>query len=241
MDKIKDFLHSIGFGKNEAEIYINLVGMGTSSVLDIAKKTKIHRSNIYDAIRVLLEEGMVYEINGPTKLFQARHPKSLVDYLSTKKAELEQIIKDFEMKISEKPKEKVAISKGIFAIREAVLNLIQEKKDIFAYGIPSDAHARVGPKINDFHKQRIKNKINMFHIYNSDAKERIKYLNSLNHTEARVLPGVKYDSFTTTFVCGDKVIMVFWEEEPMVLEIEDGNLAESYRQYFNIIWKKAKS
>jgi len=81
----------------------------------------------------------------------------------------------------------------------------------------------------------------MFHIYNSDAKERIKYLNSLNHTEARVLPGVKYDSFTTTFVCGDKVIMVFWEEEPMVLEIEDGNLAESYRQYFNIIWKKAKS
>lgn len=239
MEKIKEFLSSIGFGKNETEIYVTLVSMGTSSVLDIAKRTKIHRSNIYDSIRKLVEGGLVYEINGATKLFQAREPKSLVDFLSNKQAELAEIIKDFEMKAQKKPKEKVAVSKGIFAIREALFNLINEKKEIYAYGIPKDASERVGPKLNDFHKERVKQKISMFHIYNSDAKERVEYLKSLEFTDARVLPP-KYDTFTMTLVCGDKVVLVFWEDEPMVLEICDANLADSYKNYFEILWKKAK-
>lgn len=241
MDRIKEFLASIGFGKNETEIYVNLISMGTSSVLDIAKKTKIHRSNIYDSLRSLVEEGLVYEINGPTKLFRARPPKSLIDYMMNRKAELEELLKEFEVRnVSNKQSEKVLVSKGLFAVREAIFNLLESGQEILTYGIPGKVPGMIGPRLGDFHKERIKKGIKMKHIYNSDGADRVSSLNKMQLTEARILPK-KYDSGVNTIICGDKVTLVFWNDDIMVIEIIDPHFSEPYMNYFDLLWKKAKT
>lgn len=67
MEKLKEFLSSMGFGRNEIEVYVALVGLGASSVLDISKKVKIHRSNIYEALEKLFEAGLVLKVDKPKK------------------------------------------------------------------------------------------------------------------------------------------------------------------------------
>jgi HTH-type transcriptional regulator, sugar sensing transcriptional regulator len=238
--EIKDFLSSIGFGKNESEVYLALLGMGNSSVLDISKRTGIHRSNIYEALDKLVRGGLVYEISKPKRLFYARHPKSLVDFLKQKEIELDAAIKTFEEKTIIKNSSTLGISKGTLAVKQAILSLLEYNQPIYVYGIPEEAIGKIGPVINDFHKKRIKMKIPMMHIYNSNAQERINQLNKWKYTEARYFPG-KYDSAVTTNICGDKVILVSWDGEISVIEIENKDIAESYRNYFDILWKKAKA
>jgi len=237
-EKIKEFLKSIGLGKNEAKIYLALLRKKVSSVLEISKITKIHRSNIYDALTNLINEGLVYEVNtDKRKLFYARPLKSLLDYVKHKEIELKEIIDNFE--VANTIDRKVGISKGKFALKQALMSLLESGESIVVYGIPKFAIETIGPILKEFHKERIKRKILMRHIYNQNAQERIKQLNRMKYTEARHL-SEKYDSLVSTNIVKDKVILIIWDDEMSVIEIVDENIAQAYKNYAEILWSKAR-
>jgi len=48
--------------KNEAKIYETILEIGECSVSEIAKKSGIHRRNIYDTLARLSEKGIVFQI-----------------------------------------------------------------------------------------------------------------------------------------------------------------------------------
>jgi sugar-specific transcriptional regulator TrmB len=240
MEKIIDFLYLIGFGKNEALVYETLLEIGTSSVHDISNRTKLYRSNIYDSLKKLLDKGLVFEINSPTKLFSARPIESLRDYLKFREAELDELIKSFEFKSKNNNIEnKFKVSKGVFALREAINNLLNYNETIKVYGIPVKAPEIIGPMLKKFHNTRIRKKILMLHIYNALAIDRVNFLNKMKFTEARILPE-KFDSNATTCVCGNKVVIFLWEKDITVIEMEDSEISKTYKNYFEILWKKAK-
>lgn len=239
-EKISEFLNSIGLGKNEAKIYLALIKKQASSVLEISKITKIHRSNIYDALTNLINHGLVYEVNSEKrKLFYARPLKSLLDYVKHKEIELKEIIDNFEV-VNLASKEKVGISKGKFALKQALMSLLESGEPIVVYGIPKFAIETIGPILKEFHKERIKRKIPMKHIYNQNAEERIKQLNKMRYTEAKHL-SEKYDSLVSTNIVKDKVILIIWDKDISIIEISDEKIAKAYKNYFEILWKKAKA
>ncbi len=244
MKDIKEFLASIGLGKNEVEVYTYLAETGTSSVLDISKKTSIHRSNIYDALRQLVNKGLVFEIKGDKKLFHARSPDSLQDYLKHKQLELSEIISEYKKRYHPQSEDSmVKLSKGIFALREAITSLLETNDNILTYGIPVKASEIIGPVMKDFHKERTKKEIIMKHIYNSDSISRVKHLNKMKFTEARVFPS-KYDSHVTTTISGDRLLFYIWganDHDVTILELKNNELAEPYKKYFEVLWKKAKA
>jgi len=239
MDKIKEFLSSMGFRKNEVDVYTALLGMGPSSTLEISKDTKIHRSNVYDVLRYLVSRSLVFQTNKETKTFSARPINSLLDFLKIREIELKSAIEEYATKrITNNAEEKVRLTKGKFAFQAALYSLLDSKDTIKAYGIPKEAPDIAGPILNTFHKDRAKKGINMRHIYNSDGKNRAKYLNKLPLTEARILP-LEFDSRATTNISGDKVFIVLWDDDITILEIKDPSMAEPYKNYFNILWEKA--
>jgi len=246
MEDIKEFLKSIGLGKNEAEIYCCLVKRGISSVLGISKETKIHRSNIYEALRNLLKKGLIYEVTkDKKKFFYARPPASLFDYLKNRELELQSVIERLESEHAKHHEESsIRISKGKFALREAIMGLLGIEQPIAVYGIPQKAPEILGPMLKEFHPARIKKGLLMRHIYNkgdvSNGEDRIKILNEMEHTEAKHLPS-KYDSMVSTLICGTTVLLLIWHEEDItVIEIKNEDVAKSYQNYFEILWKSAK-
>ena len=77
------------------------------------------------------------------------------------------------------------------------------------------------------------------HIYNENAKERIKYLNKMKLTTAQYLPK-EYDSPATTTIYGNKVVFWIWSDEPLTLMIESQRMAEAYRKYFKLLLNLSK-
>ena len=136
-------------------------------------------------------------------------------------------------------KSRVNVFEGRPAIKNMLNSFLEIGETIDVFGIPRNVISYVEHFIEPYHRRRISRGVLMRHIYNADAGERIDYLNSLEHTEAKCLPK-KYDSPVSTFICGSHVSLVFWADNPIVVLIEDAKLAESYRKYFEILWRQAK-
>lgn len=242
MEKIKQFLISLGIGKNESEVYATLADYGTSSVLEISRKTKLHRSNIYDSLNNLISRGLVFkEESDKNQKFTARNPSTLKNYLKQKEIELDDIVKEHKSNFNPKKNNAGAkVTKGVFAIREILEQMITDKEKILVYGFPRETHDKIDNLLKRFHEKRVKSKIEMMHIYNSNSEELVKSLNKLKYTEARMLPS-KYDSSATTIITKDKIYIIFWDGEPIVIQINGENVADPYKNYFEILWSRAKA
>jgi len=239
--KISAALEAIGFHKNESLIYMDLVKSGGSSAHDVARRTKIHRPNVYDTLDKLIKKGIVTQsLVDNKKIFYPIKPKNLLIYLKQKQYDLEKVIPNIE-EIYNTPteKRKVTMSEGIRSFRVILNNLLETGNDIYVYGIPKEVPDLIGGFLVDFHNRRIQKEVIMKHIYNKDAEKRVRYLNSMDFTEARYLPS-PYDTTTSTLICGDIVLLIFWEDPIFTITIENRAIAESYKRYFDLIWDEAK-
>lgn len=239
--QIFEILESIGLHKNEIAIYLDLIKNEGSSAHEISSRTKIHRSNVYDILEKLLKKGIVTQgIKDNKKIFYPIEPRNLLNYIKQKEYDLKKIIPEIEKihhHISE-PR-KVSMSEGIKSFRIILNNLLEKKQTIYVYGIPKGVKDIIGGFLTEFHKNRMKEKILMKHIYNKEAQSRIKHLNKMEYTEAKYLPS-DYDTTITTLVCGDVVLLNFWEEPIFTITVTNQTIADSYKKYFDILWKHAK-
>jgi HTH-type transcriptional regulator, sugar sensing transcriptional regulator len=241
--KVVQILERIGLSKNEIKIYLDLAQQDSSSALEISKRTQIHRSNTYDAIRKLIERGFISEIiEDKKKLFRAKEPEKIKDYIKQQEQEVESILPYLKMFSSEDNREKEGVStaKGTFAVREALHDLLKLNKQINVYGASIKSIDAFGLGfLKDFHAERIKQKISMRHIYDADAIERTKYLTRMKLTEAKILPK-KYYSIVSTNICGDTVMFLIFSNPASAIIIKNKSIAEAYSNYFEILWKQAR-
>lgn len=240
-EKIFETLESVGLQRNEITVYLDLIKTGgNSSAHDIANRTKIHRSNVYDILNKLTKKGIVTQsVENNVKKFYPVSPQNLLNYFKQKEYDLKKIIPEIE-KAQNRPQEqrRVIMLEGIKAFRMKLNDLLEKNKPLYVYGIPKDVSEVIGGFIEDFHERRIKMKIPMKHIYNKDAQKRIKFLNKLEYTEARYFPS-DYNSSISTLICGDTVLLIFWETPVFTIAIENLPIAEAYRNYFDILWREA--
>lgn len=244
MEKRIKVLEDLGFSKNEAIVYLTLLNLGSSTATVIADKSKLHRTTVYDVLDRLVEKGMVsYISKEDTKYFQASDPESLLGVLKKREDQLKSIIP--ELKLSDdlaESKDKAKIFegvKGIKAITEDILVTCKEGDEVFTFGNPKNTSELMKSFVDLYHKRRIAKGIKQIHIYNENAKERIRVLQKMDLTDAAYLPK-EYDSPAATTVYGDKVAFFVWGDNPLAILIESKVVAESYRNYFKLLWGMVK-
>ena len=73
-----------------------------------------------------------------------------------------------------------------------------------------------------------------------DEHSRGKYFTKTSLVESRFLPN-EVCSYAALRIYGNKVaLMLFSEEQPLAVVIENKAIADGYRKYFEIMWKAAK-
>jgi len=237
----EDFLLDMGFRRNEAKVYINLLKNGLSTVSEISSSTSIHRTNIYDCLERLIERGLVnYIYKDGKKIYQTSNPNKFKDLLKEKEEKFSKILpKMLELRSSNLDKELAQIHRGVKAVKMILNNFLKKKQTILVYGIPKKALSLMEDFIGLYHKRRIKRKINMKHIYDEDATKRIRQLNKMPYTSAKYIQKLK-DSPVSTNICGDEIVFILWSQTPYIIQIKNKEIANSYRNYFNLLWRIAK-
>jgi len=238
----EDILLELGFSKNESKVYFSLLKKGLSTVNEISSDTSIHRTNIYDCIERLIEKGLVsYIYKERKKYYQASNPNKLKDIIEEKEEKLSKLLPEMLKFKHSTPKEELAeIHRGIKAVRMNLYDFLRKKKPILVYGIPKKALTIMEDFILLYHKRRIKGKIVMKHLYDEDATKRIKQLNKMPYTYAKYIPKLK-NSPVSTNVCGDEILFILWSEVPYIIKIKNKEIANSYKKYFDLLWKIGKN
>ncbi len=237
----EEILGEIGFSKNEAKVYLALVEIGSATTGEIAKKSGVHRTNVYDALEGLTRKGAVaYFLKNNIKYHEAVSPDNLMNLLKEKEWALQSIMP--QLKLTHQfvnIKTDAYVYEGTKPIKNILNSFLQKKKQIMVFGVPKEAPKTFRPFLKLYHKRKAVLKIPMRHIYNYEGKERVKALNKMPYNEAKYLPQ-GFETPSSTHVCGDEVVMIIWGEPILTIQIRNQEMANSYKNYFELLWNIAK-
>jgi sugar-specific transcriptional regulator TrmB len=136
--KIIEELKNFGLFDSEIKVYLYLIEHGISTPREVAKATKIERSNTYNILSSLKSKGLVEEkIQHKKKTFLSKDPMILVKNLELRKDSMEKILPDLNaLNFVQKTKPKIHFYNGWNEVKE-IFYLVTQTKEKRIYGIVS--------------------------------------------------------------------------------------------------------
>ena len=244
--EIFDFL---SLTKREQDIYLALLKKGAARGSDIAKRLSISRPHVYDALNHLVDAGLVSYIEKQgSRFYAAANPEKLMDLLQAKKDNLIEKERRLHETLPEllllREKNKPNISVEVFEGKEGTRTVFNDTnkqtlstgKEMVLFGAASGIFRKLDPIFHQKHyKERERYGIRARYIFNEGA-------DVIKHPliKMRVLPK-EFKTPAVTWIFGDKTsIWLLAEDHWITVVIENASLADSYREYFEFLWKVAK-
>jgi len=241
-------LEEIGLSTGEEKVYLALLKLGDSSTGRIAKESGVSRSKVYEILEKLSKKGLVghFKKNNRSR-FRAAAPSRILEYLEEKKDKIEEQKKDFEKKIPlfesiigkkgvMKEAEVYEGMEGIKNVREEALRNMKAGEIMYYFGNAASGHEYVLGYWDDWNKRRVKKKIKAWIVYNQDSRKFGERRKKLPFTKVKYLP-VSGKSDAWVEIYRDTVAIVLKKETPMSLVVNNKIVAESFRTYFDVMWK----
>ena len=240
---MKEELRKLGLTENETKVYLALLELGSTNAGEIIKKTKLHRNIVYDNLDKLIEKGLVSFVTIKNiKHFEATSSKELKDFIEKQKEEVlqkEQVVNKIlpeidKIRTSAERKQEATVFKGKKGLKTILEEITQTKSELLVFGTGWGMRETVGSYYEQWHLKLRQNKVKSRILLPKNKKGLFlkpfiaKYL-----PENNVMP-------STIAVYEDKVLNVVWGEEPIAVLIISEKASESYKNYFNMLWKIAK-
>ena len=165
---------ALGLSKNEAKIYETLIRQSESTVGQIAKNSRIHRRNVYDALDRLVEKGLVFEImEHRESRYQGVEPKKLLEFLEEKHAALNNVLPQLTLLFEGVPREqRVCIYRGVEGWKNYMRDIIRVGEDFYCIGAKGAwMDQRVMNFFPRFTKEANKKKIDFYHLFDHEVKK----------------------------------------------------------------------
>lgn len=241
-------LEEIGLANSEIIIYSSLLNSGSIKVGELMKKVSLHRSRVYEAINRLIDKGLVsYVIKNNVKFFQASDPEKLLSYIDEQKEKLgkkEETIKKILPELRKQipqglPQAEAHVLYGKEGFKAMRKDVLKQGKTLYlmgAKGIEFYALEYFYPGFNR-ERERLGIKQMILADYGVPLKPENK---KLKNAEIRSFPK-GYSTPAVINIYGDRVVNVLWQNGiPLCFMIINKGIADSYRKWFELLWKNAK-
>lgn len=245
--EIKNILEEIGLTQNEIKLYLELLKLGTTTTGNLIKNTGIHGSKVYAALERLIEKGLVgYVIVSGIKNFRATEPERLLDFLDDKEKELREQKNEIRKVL---PELKKKMQKEIEETRAEVFIGWKGIETIFNDGVremgsgdiwyvlgayPGEDLERTDRLIQKIIMKCEEKKMKWKVIYNESARNTFKYEQQSPITTNRF---IDQDTPATINIYKDTVFIALWIKDPLAFRVRNKKVADSFRGYFNQVWK----
>lgn len=231
-------IQKIGLNLNEAKIYLALLRLGSAQAGEISKESQINRTTIYDSLERLIEKGLVsFVISANKKIFKPVSPKKLLDQVLEKEIAIKEILPELEQIFHEsKEKEETDIYKGKKGIKSILDDILHYKKYV-AFGSSGKFLEIMQHDFILFQKRKKELKIDSRIILSESSRktEQVK----VAYANFKYIPD-EFSAPITTFVYGNKTAIIVWSENPTATLILSKEVSESYKNYFELLWKVSK-
>lgn len=236
-------LEKFGLTQTEEKVYLALLKLGNSPAADIIKKTQLHRTTVYDVLERLISKGIVsYITQNKIKSYSSVNPSKFLDIASEDRKNAEekeklakQIIEEINLiKQEAKVKSLAQIFVGIQGQKTIMQDIIDEGKDFIEFASEGKFEDTLSTYTKQWASQREKKNIKAKLIFKKGTDAPVWKMNKIKFIKE------EYQSPTATIIYGDKVAIFIHEEPLLIILIDSKQLAQSYRNYFKILWNIAE-
>ncbi len=239
-------LEHFGLSEKEARVYLACLELGDSLASDIAIKSSLPRTLVYDIGERLITFGLFsYVIKNNRKYFRAAEPREFSRILEEKQSSIKDVLRSLQelQKSKGEKRPKVEVYEGKEGMKTVMDDILRSGvKEFRAYGSSRSSFEVIPAFMEEWHKKRIQKKVVMKILYNNtkEAREKVEHRpDSLKLTRYRFMP-VTVESPTATLIYGNKVVLQSWTKEPFAVMIENKEMAENQQRYFEELWKNAR-
>ncbi|OGF21239.1 hypothetical protein A2Y83_04315 [Candidatus Falkowbacteria bacterium RBG_13_39_14] len=239
--KILTQLQELNFSANEAKVYSALLEAGQTSAGAIIKKTRLHRSVVYETLDKLIYRKLVFQLEkNKISYFQITNPSRILEDVVRQKEIAENLIPQLKDVIDERMPE-ITIYEGMESYRrfwiESIKKMPVGSTDYIAGSIGDKYFEYFGKDFAKYEKIKAQRKIKWKSIlFNRDDIDmaHLKKYPKLN--EFRFIDR-KFERDGNFNVLGDESVLLHSATEPMIIEIKNKTLVKVFRNIFDILWE----
>ncbi len=244
-------LEEIGLSRGEAKIYLALLELGTATTGPIAKYSGISASKVYKILDRLSSKGLVsYVIIGKTKHFKPADPKQIQRLIEQKQQELHKKEHEFSTILPELQRRLVTSQKkaqaeiyegfkGLKTVFDEILDTLKRGDELYTIGIPP-AKGTLQRYFVHFFRKQTKIGFKVKAIFNQNARKTAEERKN-KHTEFCFMPkGIITPAIINIYANKTIINIRSEEEQSFTFVITSKETAESFKEYFKILWKQSK-
>ncbi|MFA6213687.1 MAG: helix-turn-helix domain-containing protein [Candidatus Micrarchaeia archaeon] len=246
-------LRRIGLTDGEVKLYDALLELGETTRARLVKKSGVSASKIYDVISRLSEKGLVSAVKKQGRLhFSAAAPARLQDYLEQKDAEIERekqliaAMMPFLNARYKKTDEGTDIEvfygwEGLKTVFLSLENSMAKGDESLVFGASIGKNPRQADMFFSQHQRRVEKRgYRVRIIFNNDMrgrKDRYKYYAEHKLHKIRFLHS---QTFTELYIYKKSVLFLMLLEKPIAINVKNSEVVDSFRKFFETMWKEAK-
>lgn len=244
-----NILQELGLSPNEAKIYEALLDLKEAGVGEISGKAEVHRRNVYDALKRLVDKGLVFPVIAKGEnLYSPVDPDKLSEFIREKEINLNKALPHLRERYQRKTVSQEAyIYRGTEGFKNYMLDFLRAGEDIYVIGaklgwIDPSIKTLTDRIIKETKKKNVKFNI----LYDAKAREGKSQNWNLFGKNYRFLP-MEYSNNSSISICGNYVVLNSGlpiigkiDEKGIIFVLKDKQLADSYRTWFKFMWDKCK-
>ena len=236
---------SIGIPKMQTVVYLDLIKNKESTAAQVAKRTRMHRTNVYDTLEKLKERNLVFLSSKEGKqVYVALTTDLIINEEKDKLENLKSAMNYINTIYVSGQTPKVYTLEGLNAVKSVIFGLLEKKSTIWIYGLAENEN--MINILNDkmmhaFHIERAKREIMLKMLYYK-SPEIEQIIDKIKFTEARLLPKTQQakTSQITQIVCNGSVYITLWIHPIHTIVIENDVVAKEYVDFYTILWNYSK-
>jgi len=240
----KQLMEIMELSEKEATIYLALLSLGEATVIEIANKTKIKRTTVYNLLPGMIQAGLIKtSINKQHKVFFIDDVRNLKTKLEEKEKRMESLLPELSAMHNLFPvKPKITYYEGEGGMKELYLNTLNSSKSgdiIYAYTGMNNFY-NIFPK--DFAEyyinERVKRKIRI-QVIAPKTPASIDWLKTAPQTlrEIKLLDKPDFTFQADTEIYGNKVALISYKENFMGVIIESKEISDMQKFVFKLMWE----
>jgi predicted transcriptional regulator len=238
-------LETLGLSTMEAECYEKLLPMGDVPMATLTAAMKRHPQIVYRLVDQLAAKGLaVTETRLHRKYVRAEDPKMLERVQLEKLRKIREALPSLHALQHQPSEARVRVERGVEATRTLRRRAFSELPVGGTYYIlsPSGEHfyETVGREhVEVLEQLRAKRKITKKMIAMENQRQYLEREEHWKFVETRYLPET-YPVPTSTNIFGSTVYIQIWSADPIAIVIESEEVATSYRDFFETLWKMGR-
>jgi sugar-specific transcriptional regulator TrmB len=232
-------LQQIGLAENQAKIYLASLELGETTIKEIAQKSGIKRTTIYDFMDELINSGIIRQtVRGKKKRFIAVDPKELEVLIKKREVLLAQILPALNaMNNATAAKPKVWFYAGVDGLKKVYEDLLNYK-NIAVYGWASKDIPELFGKDWTFSyvKRRVSRNIEERVIYpQSETGDEYRKLDKEHKRKSKVIDPKKYRFEIEINIYKNRIAMTSAKDKIGII-IESQPIANTWKKIFEMCW-----